>query len=78
MSDVPLPGLSHPRCRVCGTGYVTRAERGQTFVEYVMLLALLAVVVIIALNFLGPSVADIFDRAAQTLSEPSPAPDDDG
>lgn len=36
------------------------SKRGQTLVEYGLLLALIAVVVIVALLFLGPIVSELF------------------
>ena len=42
-------------------------EDGQTLVEYGLLLALLAIVVIVALFFLGPIVSGIFQEVGDTL-----------
>jgi pilus assembly protein Flp/PilA len=42
-------------------------EEGQTLVEYGLLLALLAIVVIVALLFLGPIVSGIFQDVGNTL-----------
>jgi pilus assembly protein Flp/PilA len=42
-------------------------EDGQTLVEYGLLLALLAIVVIVALLFLGPIVSGIFTTVGNTL-----------
>ena len=42
-------------------------EDGQTLVEYGLLLALLAIVVIVALLFLGPIVSGIFQNVGDTL-----------
>ena len=42
-------------------------EEGQTLVEYGLLLALLAIVVIVALLFLGPIVSGIFQNVGNTL-----------
>ena len=44
-----------------------RDEEGQTLVEYGLLLALIAIVVIVALIFLGPLVSDIFSNVGQNL-----------
>jgi pilus assembly protein Flp/PilA len=44
-------------------------EDGQTLVEYGLLLALLAIVVIVALLFLGPIVSGIFQDVGDTLSD---------
>jgi pilus assembly protein Flp/PilA len=43
-------------------------EDGQTLVEYGLLLALLAIVVIVALLFLGPIVSGIFQEVGDTLN----------
>jgi pilus assembly protein Flp/PilA len=50
--------------------------RGQTLVEYGLLLALVAIVVVVALLFLGPVVADLFTDIGEQLAPPggSPAP----
>ena len=42
-------------------------EEGQTLVEYGLLLALIAIIVIVALLFLGPIVSQIFSNVAQNL-----------
>jgi len=42
-------------------------EEGQTLVEYALLLALIAIVVIAALLILGPIVRDIFSDVGDTL-----------
>ena len=42
-------------------------EDGQTLVEYGLLLALLAIIVIVALLFLGPIVSGIFQEVGDTL-----------
>ena len=42
-------------------------EDGQTLVEYGLLLALIAIVVIAALLFLGPIVEDIFSNVGTEL-----------
>jgi pilus assembly protein Flp/PilA len=48
--------------------YVRREdEEGQTLVEYALLLALIAIVVIAALLILGPIVRDIFSDVGDTL-----------
>ena len=50
---------------------MSRDARGQTLVEYGLLIALIAVVVIVALLLLGPSIADLFTNIANSLSPPS-------
>jgi len=42
-------------------------EEGQTLVEYGLLLALIAIIVIVALLFLGPIVSQIFSNVANSL-----------
>ena len=42
-------------------------EEGQTLVEYGLLLALIAIVVIAALIFLGPIVSQIFTNVGENL-----------
>ena len=42
-------------------------EDGQTLVEYGLLLALIAIIVIVALLFLGPFVSQIFQNVGENL-----------
>jgi pilus assembly protein Flp/PilA len=42
-------------------------EEGQTLVEYGLLLALIAIIVIVALLFLGPIVSQIFRNVGKNL-----------
>ena len=42
-------------------------SRGQTLVEYGLLLALIAIVVIVALLFLGPVVSGLFRDIGNTI-----------
>lgn len=44
-----------------------RDLRGQTLVEYGLLLALIAVIVIVALLFLGPVISELFTRIGSNL-----------
>jgi pilus assembly protein Flp/PilA len=44
-----------------------RREDGQTMTEYGVLLALIAVVVIVALLFLGPKIATVFSNVGSKL-----------
>ena len=44
-----------------------RREEGQTMTEYGVLLALIAVVVIVALLFLGPKIANTFSYVGSKL-----------
>ena len=43
-------------------------EDGQTLVEYGLLLALIAIIVIVALLFLGPIVSQIFSDVGENLN----------
>ena len=52
--------------------YLNRSERGQTLVEYGLLIALIAVVVIVALLFLGPVIANLFNDIGNTLQSAPP------
>ena len=51
---------------------MNRPERGQTLVEYGLLLALIAVVVIAALLVLGPTIAELFNGIGNTLENAPP------
>jgi pilus assembly protein Flp/PilA len=42
-------------------------EEGQTLVEYGLLLALIAIIVIVALLFLGPIISEIFQNVGSNL-----------
>lgn len=44
-----------------------RDEEGQAMVEYGLIIALIAIVVIGALIILGPKIADLFNDAADNL-----------
>jgi pilus assembly protein Flp/PilA len=44
-----------------------RREEGQTMTEYGVLLALIAVVVIVALLFIGPKIAAVFSNVGSKL-----------
>jgi pilus assembly protein Flp/PilA len=43
-------------------------EEGQTLVEYGLLLALIAIIVIVALIFLGPIISQLFQNVGTTLN----------
>ena len=45
-----------------------KTERGAALVEYALLLALIAVVCIVALQFLGGSAADKFSKVGNSIS----------
>jgi pilus assembly protein Flp/PilA len=48
-------------------GLRAETEDGQTLVEYGLLLALIAIIVIVALIFLGPIVSQIFQNVGTSL-----------
>ena len=43
-------------------------EDGQTLVEYGLLLALIAIIIIVALIFLGPIISQMFQNVGTTLN----------
>ena len=47
---------------------LNKFEKGQGLVEYALILVLVAIVVIAALTFLGPQIANIFERITANLS----------
>jgi len=54
-----------------------QAEQGQGTVEYVLILAFVAVAAILAFKFLQPAIVDAFNRVTNTLntsSTPVPGP----
>jgi pilus assembly protein Flp/PilA len=50
------------------TRFQSDDEEGQTLVEYGLLLALIAIIVIVALIFLGPIVSQIFQNVGDNLN----------
>lgn len=42
-------------------------EKGQGLVEYALIIVLIAIVVIVAMNFLGPTIANVFNNIGSTL-----------
>ena len=47
-------------------------ERGASLVEYALLLALIAVICIVALQFLGDKASENFDSIGDSLDNPGP------
>ncbi len=45
-----------------------KSEKGQDLAEYALLIALIAIVVIVAVMFLGTAVSNAFNAIAQNLS----------
>ncbi len=48
-------------------------EEGQGMVEYGLIIALIAIVVIVALALLGPKIRDIFNRTNEALDDATEA-----
>ena len=48
-------------------------EEGQGMVEYGLIIALIAIVVIVALAALGPKIRDIFNRTNSALGAAEPS-----
>ena len=46
-------------------------EKGQGLVEYALILVLIALVVIIAMTFLAPTIGNVFTEVANTLDAAS-------
>lgn len=46
-----------------------RDEEGQAMVEYGLIIALIAIVVIAALLILGPRIANLFEDAGEALTQ---------
>lgn len=46
----------------------TRQEKGQTLIEYALIIVLIAIVVIVALTALGPQIATIFNNIKDALA----------
>ena len=46
----------------------TKTERGAALVEYALLLALIAVVCILALSFLGDSASEKFSKIGESIA----------
>lgn len=44
-----------------------KARRGQTLVEYGLILALIAIVVIAALSLLGPTISNVFTNINESI-----------
>ena len=45
-----------------------KLEKGQGLIEYALILVLIAIVVIVALQFLGPQIATVFNTITTELS----------
>lgn len=49
-----------------------RREKGQGLVEYALIIVLVAIVVIVALQLMGPVVGNVFSDISQKLQGPGP------
>ena len=49
-------------------------KKGQGMVEYGLIIALVAVVAIVGLTFLGPKISDLFSSVGTTIGNKIPAP----
>ena len=45
-----------------------KREKGQTLIEYALLVVLIAIVVIVALNLLGPQIRTVFSNISTSLN----------
>jgi len=45
-----------------------KKEKGQTLIEYALLVVLIAIVVIVALNLLGPQIRTVFSNISTSLN----------
>lgn len=43
-------------------------EKGQGLVEYALIIVLIAIVVIVAMQFLGPTIGNVFNNIGTTLN----------
>jgi len=46
-----------------------KREKGQTLIEYALLVVLIAIVVIVALQLLGPQISNVFDSIRGDLGD---------
>jgi Flp pilus assembly pilin Flp len=47
-----------------------RQEKGQTLIEYALIIALIVIVVIVAMKALGPQIAVLYNSITNTLKNP--------
>ena len=66
--------FNHRRCGpICKGEFVmlfAPKEKGQGLVEYALIIVLIAIVVIVAMNFLGPTIGNVFNDIGGTLQSP--------
>lgn len=53
--------------------YGARQEKGQTLIEYALIIALIVIVVIAAMLLLGPQIANLYNTITCTLRTPTNA-----
>jgi pilus assembly protein Flp/PilA len=51
--------------------FFTPEEKGQGLVEYALIIVLIAIVVIVAMRFLAPTIGNVFTDIGNTLSDVS-------
>ena len=51
--------------------YGSRQEKGQTLIEYALIIALIVIVVIAAMLLLGPQIATLYNTITCTLDDPT-------
>jgi len=59
--------LSATRCQVCGGMTAVDPGRGQALAEYVLIIALIAIVSIIALLFLGGTISHVLSTVGSSI-----------
>lgn len=50
------------------SGRLNREESGATMVEYALMVALIAIVAVLAVTFLGKDISNLFSNTASTVS----------
>jgi pilus assembly protein Flp/PilA len=71
MSDIRTPpriGCSREELMLAPFKALWNDESGQDLVEYALLVALIAIIVIAALRLLGPTIANVFNNIESELS----------
>lgn len=61
-------GLSKLKDALMERSSSLRDSRGATAVEYALIIGLIAVVIILAVQFLGGTIRDIFNRVGSSIS----------
>ena len=55
-----------------------RHEKGQSLVEYALIIVLIAIVVIAAMQFLAPTIGNVFSQIGNTLENVNHSADNSG